>query len=171
MTNKKVTKRALIASVISLMLCFTMLLGTTYAWFTDETSTNGNTLTSGSFDLHILSVTQVSDNASAASNIEITPDGIGYRCHLPAGTYTVTLQLTAESTVKGHCMVRLGDTVQYTNVILRSQADGADDRFTFTLVVPQAADVYFEPRWGMAAESDIEVSRLSPNDSPQETAP
>ena len=173
--NEKLSDKAftqsIAISVISILICLVALCSATYAWFTDETSTNGNTLTSGSFDLHILSVTQVSDNASAASNIEITPDGIGYRCHLTEGTYTVTLQLTAESTAKGHCMVRLGDTVQYTNVILRSQADGADDRFTFTLVVPQAADVYFEPRWGMAAESDIEVSRLSPNDSPQETAP
>ena len=35
MTKKHSTKRALIASVLSLALCFTMLIGTTFAWFTE----------------------------------------------------------------------------------------------------------------------------------------
>ena len=33
MTNTKNTKRALLASVMALFLCFSMLLGTTFAWF------------------------------------------------------------------------------------------------------------------------------------------
>ena len=36
MTNQKTTKRALLSSVVALLLCFSMLLGTTYAWFTDS---------------------------------------------------------------------------------------------------------------------------------------
>lgn len=36
MTNTKNTKRALLSSVLALLLCFTMLLGTTFAWFTDS---------------------------------------------------------------------------------------------------------------------------------------
>ena len=51
MTNKKTTKRALIASVISLMLCFTMLLGTTYAWFTDSVTSTNNIIKSGNLDI------------------------------------------------------------------------------------------------------------------------
>ena len=53
MTNKKTTKRALIASVISLMLCFTMLLGTTYAWFTDSVTSTNNIITSGNLDVEL----------------------------------------------------------------------------------------------------------------------
>ncbi len=35
MTNsKKHTKRALLSSALSLLLCITMLIGTTWAWFT-----------------------------------------------------------------------------------------------------------------------------------------
>ncbi|MBO5200458.1 MAG: hypothetical protein J6B93_04170, partial [Clostridia bacterium] len=35
------TKKALLMSVLSVLVCFTMLLGTTFAWFTDSvTSTN-----------------------------------------------------------------------------------------------------------------------------------
>ena len=36
MTNTKNTKRALLLSVLSLLLCFAMLLGSTFAWFTDS---------------------------------------------------------------------------------------------------------------------------------------
>ena len=35
MTNRKTTKRALLGSVLALILCFSMLLGSTYAWFSD----------------------------------------------------------------------------------------------------------------------------------------
>ena len=51
MTNAKTTKRALLASVMAMLLCFTMLIGTTYAWFTDEVVSNGNIITSGTLDV------------------------------------------------------------------------------------------------------------------------
>ena len=47
MTNIKNTKRALISSVLSLFLCFAMLLGTTFAWFTDTVSSEGNVIQTG----------------------------------------------------------------------------------------------------------------------------
>ena len=36
MLNKRSTKSALLTSSIALLLCFSMLLGTTFAWFTDN---------------------------------------------------------------------------------------------------------------------------------------
>ena len=51
MTNKRSTKRALIASAVSLLLCFTMLLGTTYAWFTDSVESTNNIIKSGNLDI------------------------------------------------------------------------------------------------------------------------
>ncbi|MBQ8849206.1 MAG: hypothetical protein IJ011_02600 [Clostridia bacterium] len=52
-TNKKSTKRALIASVISLLLCFTMLMGTTYAWFTDSVTSTNNIIKTGNLDVEL----------------------------------------------------------------------------------------------------------------------
>ncbi len=54
MTNSKTTKRALFSSVVALLLCFTMLLGTTFAWFTDSASTGINTIQSGNLDIEVL---------------------------------------------------------------------------------------------------------------------
>ncbi|MBQ7378955.1 MAG: hypothetical protein IJW70_04655 [Clostridia bacterium] len=51
MTNMKNTKRALVSSVLALFLCFAMLLGTTYAWFTDEVSSEGNIIQTGTLDV------------------------------------------------------------------------------------------------------------------------
>lgn len=50
MTNKKSIKGAMIASVIALLLCFTMLLGTTFAWFTDSVDSARNIIVSGNLD-------------------------------------------------------------------------------------------------------------------------
>ena len=53
MTNAKTTKRALWMSVLSLLLCFTMLLGTTYAWFTDSVASANNVIKSGNLDIEL----------------------------------------------------------------------------------------------------------------------
>ena len=51
MTKKHSTKRALIASILMLALCFTSLIGTTFAWFTDEVTSSGNVIKSGTLEV------------------------------------------------------------------------------------------------------------------------
>ncbi|MBQ6043757.1 MAG: hypothetical protein IJL41_06405 [Clostridia bacterium] len=51
--SKKNLKKALIPSVIALVLCFAMLLGTTFAWFTDTAESTGNVITSGKLDIDL----------------------------------------------------------------------------------------------------------------------
>ncbi len=51
MKTRKSTKRALLLSVFSIMLCLVMLIGTTFAWFTDTASTAVNTIQSGTLDI------------------------------------------------------------------------------------------------------------------------
>ena len=47
MTNSKHTKRALLASVLSVVVCSAMLVGSTFAWFTDSVTSAGNIIKSG----------------------------------------------------------------------------------------------------------------------------
>ena len=54
MTNFNTTKRALFSSVIALLICFTMLLGTTFAWFTDSVTSSGNIIQSGTLNVQLL---------------------------------------------------------------------------------------------------------------------
>ena len=53
MNNKKSTKRALISSILSLALCMTMLIGTTFAWFTDNVTSSNNIIKSGKLDVEL----------------------------------------------------------------------------------------------------------------------
>lgn len=53
MTMKYSTKKALISSVVMLAICFAMLLGTTFAWFTDSVSVEGNVIKTGKLDVEM----------------------------------------------------------------------------------------------------------------------
>ena len=53
MASKKVTRRALIGSMLSLLLCCSMLIGTTFAWFTDTVTSTGNIIKSGTLDVEM----------------------------------------------------------------------------------------------------------------------
>ena len=51
MTNRKSTKRALLGSVVAMVLCLAMLIGATFAWFTDTASTGVNKIQAGNLDV------------------------------------------------------------------------------------------------------------------------
>ena len=62
MTNKKSTKKALLMSALSLLLCVSMLVGTTFAWFTDSVSTNKNHIVAGNLDVELYWSTTMDEN-------------------------------------------------------------------------------------------------------------
>ena len=51
MNNTRTTKRALLSSVMAVLICVAMLIGTTFAWFTDTASTAVNKIQSGKLDV------------------------------------------------------------------------------------------------------------------------
>ncbi len=53
MKKASIKKRSLVMSVLSLVLCFTMLLGTTWAWFTDEVESGINQIVAGNLDVEL----------------------------------------------------------------------------------------------------------------------
>lgn len=57
MTKQKTTKRALILSVLTILMCILLLIGGTFAWFTDSVTSSGNKIEAGNFaiDLELLS--------------------------------------------------------------------------------------------------------------------
>ncbi len=54
MENSKSTKRALLTSALTILACVAMLIGTTFAWFTDTASTAVNKIVSGKLDVELL---------------------------------------------------------------------------------------------------------------------
>ena len=51
--KKNTTKRSLLASVLALVMCVTMLIGTTFAWFTDSASVSVSKIEAGKLDIDV----------------------------------------------------------------------------------------------------------------------
>ena len=72
MMKTKTTKRALLTSALALLLCVSMLIGSTFAWFTDSVTSAGNTIQSGTLDVDLV---DANDNSMAGQVIEfVTAD-------------------------------------------------------------------------------------------------
>ncbi|MBR3847824.1 MAG: hypothetical protein IKM21_00860 [Oscillospiraceae bacterium] len=54
MANSTATKKALWSSIVALLLCFTMLMGATFAWFTDNVSSTGNRIQAGNLEVDLV---------------------------------------------------------------------------------------------------------------------
>ncbi|MBO5866447.1 MAG: hypothetical protein J6Q55_00135 [Clostridia bacterium] len=50
---KSQNKKMLVLSIVSIAVCFAMLLGTTFAWFTDSVSSNNNLIQAGILDVEL----------------------------------------------------------------------------------------------------------------------
>ena len=66
MTSSKSTKRALLTSALALLMCVTMLVGATFAWFTDTASTGVNKIQAGNLNIEL----QMKDNNGNWVNAE-----------------------------------------------------------------------------------------------------
>ena len=84
----KSTRRALLTSALAILACVAMLVGTTFAWFTDTASTAVNTITSGNLHVEI----QGEDNKPVSQLNWVAKDGRAQDEILwePGCTYTLT---------------------------------------------------------------------------------
>lgn len=71
MFNSKNTKRALVSSTIALVVCIAMLIGSTYAWFTDNVSSANNIVKSGNLDVEFEYSTNLKDWNKVTENTNI----------------------------------------------------------------------------------------------------
>lgn len=53
MKEKRVTKKAIFASLLSVVVCSSMLIGTSYAWFTDTAVSSNNVIKSGTLNVEL----------------------------------------------------------------------------------------------------------------------
>lgn len=79
MTKSKNTKRALLASVLSVVLCFAMLVGSTFAWFTDSVTSGKNKIVAGNLDIKLsyqnANATQFTEVTSETADLFVDKDG------------------------------------------------------------------------------------------------
>ncbi len=78
---KKNTKSALLLSVVSIIVCCTMLLGTTMAWFTDSVTSARNQIIAGNLDVELTyevddAFVKVTDQTELFSEVELWEPGV-----------------------------------------------------------------------------------------------
>lgn len=92
MTNKS-TKKALLLSLLSLMVCVSMLIGTTFAWFTDSVTSGRNTIQSGNLDVELYFAAKADAADSEWQKVDGRTDIFGYNNWEPGYTKVVYFKI------------------------------------------------------------------------------
>ena len=77
MTQSKNTKKALLMSMLSILLCVAMLIGSTFAWFTDNVTSGRNKIVAGNLDIELYRGVTTDDSAKVTKDTMLfqNPDG------------------------------------------------------------------------------------------------
>ena len=74
MTSSRSTKRALLTSALAIMACVAMLIGSTFAWFTDTASTGVNKIQAGNLDVKLMYSTDMQTWKEATNQTKLFND-------------------------------------------------------------------------------------------------
>ena len=136
MTNSKTTKRALFSSVVALLLCFTMLLGTTFAWFTDSAASGSNVITAGNLDI----VVEYTLDGTNWNDLDGATDLFQKGLWEPDHTEVVALRIKNNGTLA----LKYAANMNIVDETVGKTKDGADivlsDILTVSTLVQQAVD-------------------------------
>jgi len=121
MANKKSTKRALLTSCIAMLLCFSMLIGTTYAWFTDSVTSSNNVIKTGNLDIAV----EYTLDGKTWNDLDGADDLFQKSLWEPGHTEVVVLKITNKGSLALKYMAELnvlselvGKTVSGENIVL-----------------------------------------------------
>ena len=127
--------KILLPSVLSILLCMTLLCGMTWAWFASTQSTPAATIQAATYHIDVVAKTKNGGTVLTA--------GQNGKYSLVAGVaYTVTLTASGNAS-KGYCKVTLPD-----NTVLRTAQIAPKNSLTFTLTLTNGGNVSFSPEWG-----------------------
>lgn len=131
-TETNLTK-ILLPSVLSILLCMTLLCGMTWAWFASTQSTPAATIQAATYRIDVV----------AKNGDTVLTAGQNGKYNLAVRVaYTVTLTASGNAS-KGYCKVTLPD-----NTVLRTAQIAPENSLTFTLTLTSGGNVSFSPEWG-----------------------
>lgn len=127
--------KILLPSVLSILLCMTLLCGMTWAWFASTQSTPAATIQAATYHIDVVAKTK---NGGTV----LTAGQDGKYSLAKDVAYTVTLTASGNAS-KGYCKVTLPD-----NTVLRTAQIAPENSLTFTLTLTSDGNVSFSPEWG-----------------------
>ena len=113
--SKNTTKRSLLASVFALVLCVAMLVGSTFAWFTDTATTGVNKIQSGKLDVKLSYLTDNNEWKEVTKDTKLFKDGALWE---PGHTEVAYLKVenVGNLALKYQLSVNVANEVSGTNV-------------------------------------------------------
>ncbi len=104
MNKNKSTKRALLLSALSLLLCVSMLVGSTFAWFTDSVTSGQNTIQSGNLDVELYytydAAVAADETSTAWEKVTSTTNIFGYDLWEPGYTKVAYFKVVNEGSLE-----------------------------------------------------------------------
>ncbi|MBQ3551370.1 MAG: hypothetical protein IJA41_10385 [Clostridia bacterium] len=152
MANRS-TKKALLLSVLSMLLCLAMLVGTTFAWFTDSVTSGRNTIKAGNLDV-VLEYWDGAKYVTVDENTKLFNDAALWE---PGHTEVAYLKVSNAGTLalKYQLNVNVYEEVTGTNVA--GEEFYLSDHLVFKVVdkkIETAADLYTRDT-AVAAAGDV----------------
>ncbi len=118
MTKSRSTKSALIASILAICLCFTMLVGTTFAWFTDSVTSSSNVIMAGNLDI----VVEYTLDGENWNDLDGADDLFKKGAWEPGHTEVVALRIKNN----GNLALKYAANMNIVNEKIGTNKDGAD---------------------------------------------
>jgi len=159
MTNQKGTKRAILMSALSLLLCVSMLVGTTYAWFTDSVASGNNIIKSGNLDIELEYWT-----GTEWKDVKGASDILTNTLWEPGVTEVAYLRVTNAGSLAFKYQLGINILDEIEGVNQAGQSFKLSDYIMFGVVEGKDADAYAETDAGRAeAIADVAVAKRISN--------
>ena len=136
--NQKATKRALLTSVMALVMCVVMLVGTTFAWFTDTASTAVNKIQAGNLDVKLSYLTKDKEWKEVTETTKLFDDEalwepghteVAYLMVENVGSLALKYQLSVNVANEVTSTSVLGNTLKLSDYIKMGVVDGQSTAF------------------------------------------
>jgi len=136
MTKRKSNKHALLMSALSLLMCVSMLIGSTFAWFTDSVVSGSNVIQSGNLDL----VVEYTLDGKTWNDLDGADDLFRKGLWEPGHTEVVALKIAN----KGSLALKYAASMNIVNEVTGKTKDNKDitlsDILTVSTLTQQAND-------------------------------
>jgi len=137
--NKNVTKKSFLMSIISLLVCVSMLIGTTLAWFTDTVTSGVNKIVAGNLDIEVEYVTEFNPDGTPKTWASIQdvstlfdPDTLWE----PGHTEEVYLRISNKGSLAFNYMLNVSPITETTGINVNGDTFKLSDYLVFKTTDP-----------------------------------
>ena len=138
MTQSKRTKRALLASVMAVLLCAAMLIGTTFAWFTDSVTSGRNQIVAGNLDVELEYATATEGTLGGWTSVNDATDLFGDGLWEPGYAQVVYLRVRNAGTLALRYQLSMNILSETAGVNVNGQTFNLSDELQYGAVLNQS---------------------------------